>query len=102
MADIPVVHVVDDDEAVRDSLMLLLEAAGMAVRTLGAGRFGGGHTGLCENHRSNASRGAFEEAHCLSIGRLRRAMGARGLAPASTGLPSCDDPPPNQAGRHPC
>jgi two-component system response regulator FixJ len=33
MADIPVVHVVDDDKAVRESLMLLLESAGMAVRS---------------------------------------------------------------------
>ena len=28
-----VVHVIDDDEAVRDSLAFLLESAGMAVRT---------------------------------------------------------------------
>jgi two-component system, LuxR family, response regulator FixJ len=33
MADVPLVHVVDDDEAVRDSLGLLLEAAGLSVRT---------------------------------------------------------------------
>ena len=33
MADVPLVHVVDDDEAVRDSLSLLLEAAGLSVRT---------------------------------------------------------------------
>lgn len=33
MADSPLVHVVDDDEAVRDSLTLLLESAGFAVRT---------------------------------------------------------------------
>lgn len=33
MANEPVIHVVDDDEAVRDSLAFLLEAAGLAVRT---------------------------------------------------------------------
>ena len=33
MAEAPLVHVVDDDEAVRDSLGLLLESAGFAVRT---------------------------------------------------------------------
>ena len=33
MADVPLVHVVDDDEAVRDWLSLLLEAAGLSVRT---------------------------------------------------------------------
>ena len=33
MADAPLVHVVDDDEAVRDSLALLLESSGMSART---------------------------------------------------------------------
>ncbi len=33
MAEASLVHVVDDDEAVRDSLQLLLETAGFAVRT---------------------------------------------------------------------
>lgn len=33
MADIPVVHVVDDDEAVRRSLSFLLESAGLRVET---------------------------------------------------------------------
>lgn len=33
MAEAPLVHVVDDDEAVRDSLSLLLESAGFSVRT---------------------------------------------------------------------
>lgn len=33
MADTPVVHVVDDDDAVRDSLTLLLESAGLAARS---------------------------------------------------------------------
>jgi two-component system, LuxR family, response regulator FixJ len=33
MAEAPLVHVVDDDEAVRDSLGLLLESAGLSVRT---------------------------------------------------------------------
>jgi two-component system, LuxR family, response regulator FixJ len=33
MAEAPLVHVVDDDEAVRDSLSLLLESAGLTVRT---------------------------------------------------------------------
>jgi two-component system, LuxR family, response regulator FixJ len=33
MADTPMVHVVDDDDAVRDSLTLLLESAGLAART---------------------------------------------------------------------
>jgi two-component system, LuxR family, response regulator FixJ len=33
MAEAPLVHVVDDDEAVRDSLSVLLEAAGLPVRT---------------------------------------------------------------------
>jgi two-component system response regulator FixJ len=32
MAETPLVHVVDDDEAVRDSLALLLDAAGFATR----------------------------------------------------------------------
>jgi len=32
MADAPLVHVVDDDAGVRDSLMVLLESAGLAVR----------------------------------------------------------------------
>jgi two-component system response regulator FixJ len=32
MADTPVVHVVDDDDAVRDSLTLLLESAGLVAR----------------------------------------------------------------------
>ena len=32
MAEAPLVHVVDDDASVRDSLMLLLESAGYAVR----------------------------------------------------------------------
>lgn len=36
MAATPLVHVVDDDDAVRDSLTLLLEAAGFAVRTYGS------------------------------------------------------------------
>jgi two-component system response regulator FixJ len=33
MAEAPLVHVVDDDEAVRDSLSVLLESAGLSVRT---------------------------------------------------------------------
>jgi two-component system response regulator FixJ len=33
MAETPLVHVVDDDAAVRDSLRLLLEAAGLSVQT---------------------------------------------------------------------
>jgi two-component system, LuxR family, response regulator FixJ len=33
MADTPLVHVVDDDAAVRDSLRLLLESAGLSART---------------------------------------------------------------------
>jgi two-component system response regulator FixJ len=33
MANDPVVHVIDDDEAVRDSLEFMLDAAGLAVRT---------------------------------------------------------------------
>jgi two-component system response regulator FixJ len=33
MAEAPLVHVVDDDASVRDSLSLLLESAGFAVRT---------------------------------------------------------------------
>jgi two-component system, LuxR family, response regulator FixJ len=33
MAEAPLVHVVDDDEAVRDSLNMLLESAGLSVRT---------------------------------------------------------------------
>ncbi len=33
MAEAPLVHVIDDDEAVRDSLALLLESAGFRVRT---------------------------------------------------------------------
>jgi two-component system response regulator FixJ len=33
MAEAAIVHVVDDDEAVRDSLQLLLESAGFAVQT---------------------------------------------------------------------
>jgi two-component system response regulator FixJ len=33
MAEAPLVHVVDDDEAVRDSLSMLLETAGLSVRT---------------------------------------------------------------------
>jgi two-component system response regulator FixJ len=33
MAEEPLIHVVDDDEAVRDSLGLLLESAGFAVQT---------------------------------------------------------------------
>jgi len=33
MADKPVVHIVDDDEAVRDSLAFLLQAEGLAVKT---------------------------------------------------------------------
>lgn len=33
MADEPVVHVIDDDEAVRDSLDFMLDAAGLKVRT---------------------------------------------------------------------
>jgi two-component system response regulator FixJ len=33
MADALLVHVVDDDEAVRDSLSVLLESAGLSVRT---------------------------------------------------------------------
>ena len=36
MAATPLVHVVDDDDAVRDSLTLLLESAGFAVRTYGS------------------------------------------------------------------
>jgi two-component system, LuxR family, response regulator FixJ len=36
MAATPLIHVVDDDEAVRDSLTVLLEAAGFAVRTYGS------------------------------------------------------------------
>jgi|SRR5579859_364982 len=36
MAATPLVHVVDDDDAVRDSLTLLLEAAGFAVQTYGS------------------------------------------------------------------
>ncbi|HYD11465.1 MAG TPA: response regulator FixJ [Allosphingosinicella sp.] len=33
MANEPVIHVIDDDEAVRDSLDFMLDAAGLAVRT---------------------------------------------------------------------
>jgi two-component system response regulator FixJ len=33
MAALPMIHVVDDDEAVRDSLRILLESSGHAVRT---------------------------------------------------------------------
>jgi len=33
MADAPLVHIVDDDEAVRDSLSVLLESADLSVRT---------------------------------------------------------------------
>jgi two-component system response regulator FixJ len=33
MAETPMVHVVDDDDAVRDSLTLLLESAGLTART---------------------------------------------------------------------
>jgi two-component system response regulator FixJ len=33
MANSPVVHVIDDDDAIRDSLAFLLESAGIAVRT---------------------------------------------------------------------
>ena len=36
MAATPLIHVVDDDEAVRDSLTVLLEATGFAVRTYGS------------------------------------------------------------------
>lgn len=36
MAEKPVVHVVDDDEAVRDSLTLLLESSGFTVRAYGS------------------------------------------------------------------
>jgi two-component system response regulator FixJ len=37
MAEVPVVHLVDDDDAVRDSLTLLLESAGHTVRAYNAG-----------------------------------------------------------------
>jgi two-component system, LuxR family, response regulator FixJ len=33
MAAVPLVHVIDDDEAIRESLSLLLESAGLSVRT---------------------------------------------------------------------
>jgi two-component system, LuxR family, response regulator FixJ len=33
MADVALVHVIDDEEAVRESLSLLLEVAGLSVRT---------------------------------------------------------------------
>ena len=33
MAEMALVHVIDDDEAVRESLSLLLETAGLSVRT---------------------------------------------------------------------
>jgi two-component system, LuxR family, response regulator FixJ len=36
MAEAPLVHVVDDDESVRDSLSVLLEAAGFSVRSYGS------------------------------------------------------------------
>ena len=36
MAEAPLIHVVDDDAAVRESLAVLLESAGFAVRTYGA------------------------------------------------------------------
>jgi two-component system response regulator FixJ len=36
MAATPLVHVVDDDDAVRDSLAVMLESAGFAVRTYGS------------------------------------------------------------------
>ena len=40
MADDRIVHVIDDDDAVRDSLAFLLEAAGLSARTYAsAGRF---------------------------------------------------------------
>ena len=32
MAEAPLVHIVDDDDSVRDSLTVLLEAAGFSVR----------------------------------------------------------------------
>jgi two-component system response regulator FixJ len=35
----PLVHVVDDDEAVRDSLTLLLESAGFGVRSYASAGF---------------------------------------------------------------
>jgi two-component system, LuxR family, response regulator FixJ len=37
MANKPVIHVVDDDEAIRDSLMFLLETAGYAAREYDSG-----------------------------------------------------------------
>jgi two-component system response regulator FixJ len=37
MAEAPLVHVVDDDESVRDSLSVLLEAAGFSVRSYDSG-----------------------------------------------------------------
>jgi two-component system response regulator FixJ len=43
MAEAPLVHIVDDDEAVRDSLTLLLESSGFNVRTYGSA------TALLEN-----------------------------------------------------
>ena len=42
MAEAPLVHVVDDDASVRDSLALLLESAGFSVAYL---RFGDGIPG---------------------------------------------------------
>ncbi len=40
MSDVPVVHVIDDDDAVRESLALLLQSAGLGTRTYAsAGEF---------------------------------------------------------------
>jgi two-component system response regulator FixJ len=38
MANDPVVHVIDDDEAVRDSLAFMIDAAGLAVKTWDSAR----------------------------------------------------------------
>lgn len=45
-----VIHIVDDDEAVRDSLKVFLEFGGRAVDTFGSGEelFGYGHHDRCD------------------------------------------------------
>ena len=75
MAEAPQVHVVDDDDAVRDSLGLLLESAGFSVKTYGSA------TAFLENLPSPASGCVLTDVRMPDLDglALQRRLGELGV-----------------------